>query len=112
MVFGRQNKKKKFYLGEKELKIVDSYKYLGLVLDRNFIFKAHLEKNLEKSSKTGSCAMWIGTARGSFSKGNVERVGGIGETGGGVWAEIWEKRWEQEERLQMEMGIGGEFEDE
>ncbi len=50
MIFGR-NCLQKFKLGEKELQVVDSYKYLGLLLDKNFTWKSHLEKVLEKARK-------------------------------------------------------------
>ena len=54
MIFGRKGKQK-FYLGKKELKIVKSYKYLGLMLD-----KVHGEKY-------------------------VKRVGSVSETDSRVW---------------------------
>ena len=69
MVFGRQNKKKKFYLGEKELKIIESYKYLGLVLDRNFSFKARIEKNLEKARKRVRARCGLGLREGVSARG-------------------------------------------
>jgi hypothetical protein len=50
MIFGRKcNKNQKFYLGEGELKVVDNCRYLGLVLDKKFTWKAHLVKILEKA---------------------------------------------------------------
>ena len=49
MIFGRRDKNQKFRLGESELQIVESYKYLGLVLDRKFSFKTHLGKILDKA---------------------------------------------------------------
>ena len=38
MIFGRKYNQK-FRLGENELEAVDSYKYLGLLLDKNFTWK-------------------------------------------------------------------------
>ena len=44
MIFGTGKiPSQKFYLGEEELKIVDSYKYLGLWIDKNFTWKQHVE---------------------------------------------------------------------
>ena len=44
MIFGRNNDENgKFYLGKEELKIVDKYKYLGLILDPKFSFGSHGE---------------------------------------------------------------------
>ena len=39
MIFGRKKEKQKFWLGKSEVKIVESYKYLGLVIDPNFTWK-------------------------------------------------------------------------
>ena len=50
MIFGR-GMMKQFYLGDKVLAVVEKYKYLGLVLQRNLKRKAHLEKTLEKARK-------------------------------------------------------------
>ena len=49
MIFGRKYNQK-FRLGENELEVVNSYKYLGLLLDKNFTWKQHLDKVLESMS--------------------------------------------------------------
>jgi hypothetical protein len=43
MIFGRKCTQK-FKLGESILEVVDNYKYLGLLLDKNFTWKNHLKK--------------------------------------------------------------------
>jgi hypothetical protein len=60
MIFDRKCNEK-FRLGENELEVVDSYKYLGLLLDKNFIWKQHLEKVLDKARKKmrSLCAMGL-----------------------------------------------------
>ena len=50
MIFGKGGGNK-FRLGQEELKVVNSYKYLGLILDHQFSFKAYLEKVVEKARK-------------------------------------------------------------
>ena len=50
MIFGKQHKRKS-RLGRNELRVVDRYKYLGLLLDKKMTWKAHLSKVHEKASK-------------------------------------------------------------
>ena len=68
MVFGRKTGQK-FYLGEKELQIVESYKYLGLMIDKNFNWKKHLENFLEKARKRTRALYGMG---GGVGEGFVE----------------------------------------
>ena len=63
MVFGRKTGQK-FYLGDKELQIVESYKYLGLMIDKNFNWKKHLEKILEKARKRTRALYGMGIREG------------------------------------------------
>ena len=60
LIFGRKCNEK-FRLGENELEVVDNYKYLGLLLDKNFIWKQHLDKVLDKARKKmrSLCAMGL-----------------------------------------------------
>ena len=64
MFFGRKSKKQKFYLGKSQLKVVNKYKYLGLVLDQRFSWKAHLEKILEKARKRVQALGGLGLKEG------------------------------------------------
>ena len=72
MVFGRKSKAR-FFLGESELQIVDNYKYLGLVVDKNFTWRKHLDKILDKARKRIK-ALWFGIEGGDFGEGIIERV--------------------------------------
>ena len=65
MIFGRRGRRQqKFYLGEKELKIVKNYKYLGLILDNRFSFKVHLDKMYDKARKRMTAISGLGLEEG------------------------------------------------
>ena len=76
MVFGRKTGQK-IYLGEKELQIVESYKYLGLMIDKNFNWKKDLENFLEKARKR-TRALYGGNQRGGVGEIFVEGMGSVG----------------------------------
>jgi len=61
MIFGRKCKKR-FRLGETEFEIVERYKYLGLVLNKRFSWREHLEKTLDKARKRtrALCGLGLG----------------------------------------------------
>ena len=104
MVFGRKCKQK-FWLGESELQLVNSYKYLGLVLDRKFTFKSHLEKVLEKARKRLKAICGLGLKEGvsarAMMRGWEVLIRPLMEYGAEIWGE---KKWKKGEDLQMEMG--------
>jgi len=107
MVFGKRSNKdrKKFYLGESELRIVDFYKYLGLVLDKNFSWKEHLEKILDRARKRLKALCGHGLREGisarALLRGWQVLVRPVVEYGAEIWGE---KKWEEGEKLQLEMG--------
>ena len=104
MIFGRKGNHK-FRLGESELEIVDSYKYLGLVVDKNFTWKEHLKKIWEKARKRmrGLCGLGLreGISARAMLRGWEVLVRPIMEYGAEIWGEM---RWKEGEELQMEMG--------
>ena len=73
MIFGRKCSDK-FYLGESELALLERYKYLGLVLDKQFSWKIHLGEILGKARKRMK-ALWL---REGISARAILRVGGLG----------------------------------
>ena len=106
-MFGKRSNKdrKKFYLGESELRIVDFYKYLGLVLDKNFSWKEHLEKILDRARKRLKALCGHGLREGisarALLRGWQVLVRPVVEYGAEIWGE---KKWEEGEKLQLEMG--------
>ena len=68
MMFGTKSKKERFRLGESELKIVETYKYLGLVLDKNFTWRAHLQKVCDKARKRMQALSGLGLREGVSAK--------------------------------------------
>lgn len=105
VIFGRKSNCPKFCLGESELQIVDSYKYLGLVLDKNFTWKAHLKKVLEKARKRMQALSGLGLRQGVSAKAMLRGwevlVRPVIEYGAEIWGE---KKWAEAEQLQFEMG--------
>jgi hypothetical protein len=93
MIFGRKCDKK-FRLGESELDIVESYKYLGLVLEKNFTWKAHLQKVLDKARKRMRALCGLGLRKGvsarAMLRGWEVLVRPLMEYGAEVWGD---KRW-------------------
>ena len=94
MIFGsrkgnKQQKELKFRLGENELEIVEYYKYLGLLLDKNFSWKAHLSKILEKARRRMQALCGLGLREGISAKvmlrGWEVLVRPILECGGEIW---------------------------
>jgi len=104
MIFGKKIRKK-IFLGESELQVVNSYKYLGLVVDENFTWKDHLEKMLDKARKRTSALCGMGLREGVSAKAILRGwqvlVRPVLEYGAEIWGE---KKWKQGEDLQMEMG--------
>jgi len=105
MIFGRKCNEK-FRLGENELEVVDSYKYLGLLLDKNFIWKQHLEKVLDKARKKmrSPCAMGLreeDISTRALLRGWDVLIRPLLEYGAEIWGE---KNWKEGENLQIEMG--------
>ena len=106
MVFGMRKKcQDKFRLGENDLKIVETYKYLGLILDKNFSWKKHLEKVLEKARKRSRALCGLGIRKGTSARAILRGwevlVRPVLEYGAEIWGE---KKWKEGEMLQMEMG--------
>ena len=66
MIFGSRKREEKFYLGKRELEIVEYYKYLGLLLDTNFKWKAHRAKILDKARKRMKTLCGLGLREGSL----------------------------------------------
>jgi len=104
MIFGRKGKDK-FYLGDTELEIVEFYKYLGLVLDKKFTWKAHKTKILEKARRRMRSLCGLGLKEGvsarAMLRGWQVLVRPILEYGVEIWGE---KNWKEGETLQLEMG--------
>ena len=105
MIFGSPMRNKKFYLGESEMQIVDSYKYLGLILDNNFSWKAQLDKMVDKARKRSRALCGMGLREGISVRGLLRGwqvlVRPVLEYGAEIWGE---KKWKQGEDLQLEMG--------
>ena len=109
MIFGTKNGREKFYLGERknesEIKIVEEYKYLGLVIDSNFSWKSHMNKILDKARKRMRALCSMGVREGVSVKvvlrGWEVLVRPVVEYGAEIWGE---KEWKEGEALQMEMG--------
>ena len=98
-------KTKIFYLGDDEMKIVESYKYLGLILDTNFSFKAHLEKVTDKARKRMNALCTMGLSKEISAKAILRGWGVLVRPIMEYGAEIWgEKKWKEGEGLQNEMG--------
>ena len=68
MVFGGKSKGVKFYLGENELQIVGNYKYLGLMVERNFGWKQHLGDIVGKARKRMRALCGMGLGEGVSAK--------------------------------------------
>ena len=104
MIFGRKGKHK-FCLGNREVEIVDNYKYLGLILDTKVTWKPHLERILSKARKRmkALCAMGLreGVSARALLRGWEVLVRPVLEYGAEIWGE---KKWKQGEDLQIEMG--------
>ena len=100
MIFCRKCKQK-FCLGESELKIVENYKYLGLVLDSRFSFKTHLEKVEEKARKRTKALCGLGLSKGISAKALLRGwevlIRPVLEYGAEIWGE---KEWKGGEGLQ------------
>src|ERR1700722_6742460 len=106
MIFGKKKRgEPKFYLGESELKVIQEYKYLGVVLDENFSWKTHLRKILDKARKRtrALCGMGIreGVSVKAILRGWEVLVRPILEYGAEIWGE---KKWKEGENLQIELG--------
>ena len=105
MIFGKKRGTEKFYLGKDELKIVEEYKYLGVVIDQKFTWKAHLSKVKEKARKRMNALCGVGVGRGvsvkALLRGWEVLVRPVLEYGCEIWGE---KIWKEGEDLQMEMG--------
>ena len=105
MIFGKKINNKKFRLGGSELEVVYSYKYLGLLIDDNFTWKAHLEKILDKARKRSRALCGMGLREGVSARAVVRGwqvlVRPVLEYGAEMWGE---KKWKQGEDLQIEMG--------
>ena len=108
MVFGinkSQQDHNKFYLGEKKLEIVEYYKYLGLLLDKNFGWKAHKAKILDKARKRMKALCGLGLKEGisarAMLRGWQVLVRPILEYGAEIWGE---REWKEGENLQLDMG--------
>ena len=84
---------------------MDRYKYLGLIIDRNFSFKDHMNKILEKSRKRmrAICALGLGNgiSAKAILRGWEVLVRPLIEYGAEIWGE---KKWKEGEDLQIEMG--------
>jgi hypothetical protein len=104
MIFGKKNMTK-FRLGESELQVVHSYKYLGLILDENFTWKIHLAHILDKARKRTRALCGIGLREGvsarALLRGWQVLVRPVLEYGAEIWGE---KTWKEGEGLQIEMG--------
>eukprot|EP00456_Euglypha_rotunda_P058415 TRINITY_DN4852_c0_g5_i3.p1 TRINITY_DN4852_c0_g5~~TRINITY_DN4852_c0_g5_i3.p1 ORF type:complete len:347 (+),score=-26.07 TRINITY_DN4852_c0_g5_i3:97-1041(+) len=107
MVFGtRKNSSiQKFYLGADELKIVDSYKYLGLIIDRNFSWKQHIEKLSLKAQNRMKGIFGLGIGKGlsvkALMRGWEVLVRPLVEFSCEIWGE---KDYKMLEDLQVDMG--------
>ena len=107
MIFGMRDtsKVRKFYLGEVELKIVDKYKYLGLVVDQNFTWKQHVENLSRKAKQKMRGIFGLGVGKGlsvrALLRGWEVLVRPLLEFSCEIWGE---KPWKQLENLQGEMG--------
>ena len=97
MIFGRKGKDK-FYLGDTELEIVEFYKYLGLVLDKKFTWRAHKTKILEKARRRMKALCGLGLKEGvsarAMLRGWQVLVRPILEYGVEIWGE---KNWKEGE---------------
>ena len=95
MIFGRKGKEK-FYLGDTELEIVEFYKYLGLVLDKKFTWRAHKTKILEKARRRMKALCGLGLKEGvsarAMLRGWQVLVRPILEYGVEIWGE---KNWKE-----------------
>ena len=106
MIFGsKKTGKDKFFLGKDELKVVEEYKYLGLVVDKDFSWRLHLSKVIEKASKRmrALCGMGIGQGISvrALMRGWEVLVRPLLEYGAEIWGD---KVWREGEALQLEMG--------
>jgi hypothetical protein len=105
MIFGRRSGREKFYLGKSELEIVNEYKYLGLIINKNFSWKSHLKKILDKGRKRTNALCGMGARDGvsvkALLRGWEMLVRPVLEYGAEIWGE---KSWREGEVLQMEMG--------
>ena len=106
MIFGKRKiGEEKYRLGESELQRVGNYKYLGLMLDKNFRWKKHLEKILEKARKRTKVLCGMGIRKGmsarAILRGWEVLVRPLLEYGAEIWGE---REWKEGESLQMEMG--------
>ena len=105
MIFGKKGQKQKFQLGKSTLQVVGRYKYLGLLLDENFTWKAHLDKILDKARKRTRALCGIGLREGvsarAVLRGWQVLVRPVLEYGAEIWGE---KKWKAGEDLQFEMG--------
>jgi len=95
----------KFYLGQGELEIVARYKYLGLLVDKNFTWKEHVESLIGKTQKKMKAIFGLGVGRGlsvrALMRGWEVLVRPLLEFSCEIWGG---KVWNQLESLQHEMG--------
>jgi len=95
----------KFYLGGEELKIASHYKYLGLLVDKDFTWQQHVENLIAKAQKKMKAIFGLGVGKGlsarALMRGWEVLVRPLLEFSCEIWGE---KVWKQFETLQHEMG--------
>jgi hypothetical protein len=92
--------------GEKLIKEVDSYKYLGVELDRNLSFHDFKKRVKEKARKNVSRVWYMGMYDGCLSvKASINLYQALVRSVLEYSCEIWgDEDWEEGERVQREMG--------
>ncbi len=93
-------------LGDQLIKQVNSYKYLGVDLDRNLSFEEHKRRIKEKARKNVSRIWYMGMYDGCLSvKACINLYQALVRSVVEYGCEIWGiGEWEEGERVQRELG--------